>query len=82
MFVVCTLLRIESLWFESQSSFFPKVLAQADLPKETSLVLGAHLSRTWYSNRKWGFFAQPVDQFVPFFSTFCCTDNITSTKQP
>lgn len=44
--VVCTLLQIESLWFESQSSFLPKVLAQADFPKETSLMLGAHLSRT------------------------------------
>lgn len=80
MFVVCALLRIESLWFESQSSFLPKVLAQADFPKETSLMLGAHLSGT---EQKVGvIFAQPVDQFVPFFSTFCCTDNITSTKQP
>lgn len=76
----------ESFWLESKSSFLPKVVAQlptalkADFSKETSLMLGAHLSRIWCSNRKC-FLLSLLTSLSTFF-TFCCTDNITSTKQP
>lgn len=77
---------IEGFWLESQGSFLPKVVAQlptalkADFPKETSLMLGAHLSRIWCSNRKC-FLLSLLTNLSTFF-TFCCTDNITPTKQP